>query len=183
MKEDAMSIVTIACRFGGVSVAAVLLLGSGLAWSDSAHFITATGVINPDGSYTARWKEAGLANCPPSGECTYDLTATATFIWQCFNNGNNMPQGGPQQVGPLPFFTTGSFPPSHNGNITASLTLTPDVDGAHCQGGGLKLCLVQASYSTPVVLTDTTLSDTVDLPGGSVDIAPPSKTSKGTCVE
>jgi hypothetical protein len=52
MKEGAMSIADIARRFGGIAVAAALLLESGLAWPDSADSITATGVINSDGSCT-----------------------------------------------------------------------------------------------------------------------------------
>jgi hypothetical protein len=149
----------------------------------SAHFIKATGAVNPDGSYTASWKEAGLGGCPPSGQCEYTLDATATFIWQCFNNGSNEPQGGPQTVGPLHAFTFGAFPPSHNGSITASLTITPDVGTARCQGGGLKLCLTHAAYATPVVLADTTFNGSVNLPGGEVDIAPPSKRppNEGVC--
>ena len=182
-----MSISTIAARFAGVSLAAALLLGPGVAWA-GANFIKVSGSIDAaTGDYTASWKEAGLGNCSPTGECTYTLSANATFMWQCYNNGSNVPQGSPQTVNDTHDTVTGSFPPTHNGNISASLTITPDATGLNCKGGARLLCLASADYSG-VMLTDTTTNDATasgELPNLSAASFPvPSKKNPApsTCI-
>jgi hypothetical protein len=164
-----MSISPIAARFGGVSLAAALLLGPGVAWADSPHFISATGGIDSTtGDYTASWKEAGLGKTP----ITYELdVVTTSYTFQCFNKGGNRPHGAPNAGGGSDLNTSGTFTP-HNGQITASLTLDvtfPPLAGVNCTGGGLQLCLTAASYSG-VTLTDVTTvpNVTASLPDGSV---------------
>jgi hypothetical protein len=72
-----MSISTIAARFAGVSLAAALLLGPGVAWADSPHFISATDSIDKNtGDLSVSFKEAGLG----SGT-TIDYTISADFFW------------------------------------------------------------------------------------------------------
>jgi hypothetical protein len=140
-----MSISTIAARFGGVSLAAALLLGPGAAWAQNAHFVKGpTGSIDPaTGDYTVSFKEAGLGSTP----ITYELTATtADFTFRCFTKSNNTPQGSPNSISISNESTFVTLTP-HNGQITGSISLMPEKDGASCQGGGLKLCLVAASYS------------------------------------
>ena len=175
-----MSISTIAARVGGVSLAAVLLLGPGVAWADSPHFIKATGTIDPTTfDYTATWKEAGLGSTP----VTYELVATkSSSTWQCFTKSNNKPQGSPQAGGAGEIVSTVTFTP-HNGSITGSASLTPEVGTASCQGGGLKLCLTAVSYDG-VSITDTTTQPNVTEPLPSftnVTVPPPSRSSSGTC--
>ena len=46
----------------------------------SPHFISATGTLNPNGSLTANFKEAGLGT---NQNITYTLSANATATWAC----------------------------------------------------------------------------------------------------
>jgi len=47
---------------GGISLAAILLFGPGIAWAQNPHFVSADDSINSDGALVASWKEAGLGN-------------------------------------------------------------------------------------------------------------------------
>lgn len=134
------------------------------AWASSPHFMSATGTLDSLGEYVASWKEAGLGN----GPITYTLTAGSgtQFTYQCYTKSNNSPQGAPNNVFPSNLTATGTFPPSKNGQITASLTLDPQPT-SDCQGGGLKLCLVYVTYQN-VQLTDiSTPVGPVNLPDRS----------------
>ncbi len=102
------------------------------AWA-GPHFIgTPTGVLDTSGDYVASFKEAGLGDTP----ITYSLTAAKeTFTFQCFTKSGNMPSGSPNSVsfsGQTSFVTI----TPRNGQITGSVFLTPELDGASCQGGG-----------------------------------------------
>lgn len=133
-----------------------------LAVADSPHFITATGSLDSTNDYNASFKEAGLGNTP----ITYDLTAqTETFTFQCFTKSGNTPKGAPNSVSFSSATQQTTITP-RNGQITAIIELVPQVDGASCQGGGLKLCLIAADYEG-VILTDTTDEVSVNLPDES----------------
>jgi hypothetical protein len=135
-----------------ILLAATAIAMATAAWASSPHFIYANGSLSSIGDYVASWKEAGLANSP----VTYSLTAGYTQAWyQCYTKSNNMPQGSPNSVSQSNATTQGTFPPSHNGQITAALTLEPTPPVAGCQGGGLKLCLTSVTY-TDMVLKDET---------------------------
>jgi hypothetical protein len=138
-----MSISTIAARVGGVSLAAALLLGPGVVWAQSPHFVKGPSASLDGVDYTVSFKEAGLGSTP----ITYELTAsTANFTFRCFTKSNNTPQGAPNSVSFSDLSTFVTLTP-RNGQITGSISLTPEKDGASCQGGGLKLCLVAVDYS------------------------------------
>jgi hypothetical protein len=141
------------------------LLGAGASFADSPHFISATGgIVASTGDYLASFKEAGLGNTP----ITYDLAADTSYEFQCFTKSNNKPQGSPNAGGPSSENTQTTITP-RNGQITATILLdvTFPPTNVSCQGGGLKLCLVSASY-TNVTLTDTTDNVEVNLPNGSI---------------
>jgi len=141
------------------AAALVLLLGPGVAWA-GAHFISASDTIDKTtGDLTASFKEAGLGNTP----ITYDLSANTHYLFQCFTKSGNKPQGTPNAGGPSSENAQTTIQP-HNGQITGSLTLdvTFPPTNVACQGGGLKLCLVSATY-TDVVLTDTNNNVSVNL--------------------
>ena len=124
----------------------------GVAYAASPHFISASDSIDATtGDLTATFKEAGLGNTP----ITYDLSASTLYEFQCLTKRGNKPQGSPNAGGPSSENTQTTITP-HNGQITGSLTLdvTFPPTTASCQGGGLKLCLVSASY-TDVQLVDT----------------------------
>jgi hypothetical protein len=135
-----------------------------VAWASSPHFISATGTLDGAGDYVASWKEAGLGN----GPITYTLTAGqgTQFTYQCYTKSNNAPQGSPNNVFPSQLMASGTFPPSKNGQITASLTLEPQPDN-DCQGGGLKLCLVAVSYQNMELADISTPAGPVSLPNRS----------------
>ena len=126
-----------------MTAAAALLISTG-AWAASPHFIKASDSINGDGDLLVSFKEAGLGNTP----VTFDLSANTAFQFQCFTKSNNKPQGAPNAGGPSTETTETTITP-RNGQITATIQL--DVvfppPGVQCQGNGLKLCLVSASYT------------------------------------
>lgn len=161
---------------------AVCVIGAAVAYAapgTGAHFQSATGTVDTTtGDYVATWRESGLGTS--GGLIDYTLLADASSNWQCFNGGNNQPQGAPQAGGAGTISTHVAFQP-HNGTVNGSATLSPDVGTAHCQGGGLKLCLTSVSY-TNVQLSDDTNKIEVDLPSfQNVTIPPPSKHSAGVC--
>ena len=152
----------------------VLALSSLMATTLRAgpHFISASGTLNTKtGDYVASFKEAGLG----STAVTYELTANPQcFTFQCFTKSGNTPQGAPNSVSPSTLSAFVTITP-RNGQITGSVSLTPEQDGASCQGKGLDLFLIAVFYGVSpnncnstgpdtVTLTDTTNNVTVTLP-------------------
>jgi hypothetical protein len=149
---------------GGVSLAAVLLLGLGVA---SAELTATANIDSITGDYTVSFKETGLGNTP----ITYELTAgTAEFTFRCFIQ-KDTPQGDPNTYSNPNLTSSVSLTP-HNSNITGSISLTPEM-GAPCQDKGLNLCLVAASYRDVTGGDATTSLDFRALP----DLAAGSPTS------
>ena len=129
--------------------------------ADSPHFVggqTAT-LDTKTGDYSVSFKEAGLGSTP----VTYTLAAGAgtTFTYQCFTKSNNTPQGSPNSVSGSTDTTVTTITP-RNGQVTATITVSPDQDGAGCQGGGLVLKLIAVDWDG-VTLTDG-LGNTVFVP-------------------
>src|SRR5207247_1303280 len=79
---------------------------------------------------------------------------SANFTFQCFTKSGNQPQGAPNGVSFSGLSTETTITP-HNGQITATVCLQPEQDGASCQGQGLKLCLIAVDYES-VTFTDST---------------------------
>jgi hypothetical protein len=126
----------------------------------SPHFIKGpTATLDPNtGEYCVSFKEAGLGNSP----ITYTLSAaTEDFTFQCFTRKGNTPQGDPNGVSISNDSTSTTITP-RNGQITGSVCLIPDQDGASCQGGGLVLRLTAAAYAG-VQFCDTTNNVCVNL--------------------
>ena len=124
-----------------------------VAQASNPHFIYANGVLNTTtGDYVASFKEAGLGK---NQNVQYLLEADANFVFQCYTKSNNQPQGAPNAGGSGHLSEPGTFNSGKNGNIVASLTLSPEVGDASCQGNGLKLCLNSVSYQN-VTLKDNT---------------------------
>ena len=113
--------------------------------ADSPHFVGAqTFSFNSvTGDYSVSFKEAGLGSTP----VTYTLAAGAgtTFTYQCFTKSNNTPQGSPNSVSGSGDSTSTTITP-HNGTVSATICLTPEQDGASCQGHGLALKLIGTDY-------------------------------------
>jgi hypothetical protein len=140
-----------------IVASAVLLSGAALspttAWANSPHFVSGpTGSLDASGDYVATFKEAGLGDTP----ITYSLTAAKeTFTFQCFTKSGNTPEGAPNSVSFSDVTTFVSITP-RNGQISGSIELMPQQDGASCQGGGLQLFLIAVDYE------DVTFEDVTD---------------------
>jgi hypothetical protein len=128
----------------------------------TAHYDSSTGDL------CVSFKEAGLGNTP----ITYTLTAgTETFTFQCFTRSNNEPQGEPNSVSFSDQSESTTLTP-RNGQITGSLCLMPQQDGAGCQGRGLVLKLIAASYED-VQFCDSTNNICVSLGDQGGSVTPP----------
>ena len=126
--------------------------------ADSPHFIKVSSTLNSDGTYCVSFKEAGLGSTP----VTYTLSAPgSTFVYQCFTKSNNTPQGAPNGVSPSSVSTSDTITP-RNGQVSATICLTPQQDGASCQGGGLVLKLIAVDYDN-VTFSDG-VGNTVPIP-------------------
>jgi len=145
---------------------------STFALAQSPHFVkgpTAT-IDSTTGDYTVSFKEAGLGNIP----ITFSLTAaTENFTFQCFTKSHNTPNGAPNSVSFSNSSTFVTLQP-RNGQITGSISLVPEQDGASCQGGGLLLFLIAAAYQGIQFcdVTDNLCQTMPDLSVSGVEIGP-----------
>jgi len=124
----------------------------------NAHFISASGTVNSDGSLTVKFKEAGLGT---NQNIDYALTAQGTATWVCVNKGGANPSAQNKTTVNGPVSATGTFNSGKNGNVTASLTVQPPPSDITCPKGQT-LQLASASY-TGVTLADTTNGVSVSL--------------------
>ena len=130
----------------------------------NAHFVSASAAVNSDGSLTVSFKEAGLGD---NQLIDYRASADAAATYVCVNNGGGHPSATNKTTVSGPVSATGSFASGKNGNVTASLTLSPPPPPAPAEfscppGQALQLALV--SY-TNVAITDLTNNITEPIPG------------------
>jgi hypothetical protein len=138
--------------------------------AQSPHFIKGptSNYDSSTGDLCVSFKEAGLGSSP----VTYTITAnTADFTFQCFTKKGNMPQGDPNGVSISNEMNSTTITP-RNGQITGSICLTPEKDGAGCQGGGLVLKLTAANY-TDVTFCDSTNGICVSVGDQGGSVTPP----------
>jgi len=134
----------------------------------SPHFISASATLS-GANVVVSFKEAGLGN---NQLITYEATATATATYLCINNGGNHPQAANKETVSGPVSATGTFSSGKNGQVTASLTLTPpDAGDFHCPPGQ-KMVLAQVTY-TNITLTDTTDNVTTSVDSGPLTFTDP----------
>jgi len=124
----------------------------------SPHFISASGTLNSDGSLTVKFKEAGLGT---NQLINYELTAGATATYVCVNRGGANPSASNKTTVSGPVSASGTFSSGKNGNVTASLTVSPPPSDITCPPGQT-LELASVTY-TNVVLTDTTNGVSISL--------------------
>jgi hypothetical protein len=132
-----------------VFVAFALIAQQALAQNE--HFIRASGSLNANGSLTVSFKEAGLGT---NQLIDYALTADATATYVCVNRGGGNPSASNKTTVSGPVIATGTFSSGKNGQVTASLTVSPPPSDISCPPGQ-SLELAEVTY-TNVVLTDTT---------------------------
>lgn len=127
-------------------VVAVLLVTWGFAATAMAanpHFIRADAEgPDADGDLLVSFKIAGLGDAVTT---TVTASADATAVWACRNNGGNFPEDPKKQEVRGPVSSSGEFTSGKNGQITASLTLSPPPATIDCPPGQT-LVLVSVTY-------------------------------------
>lgn len=121
------------------------------AYADSPHFVRASASLNNDGSLTVSFKEAGLGT---NQLIHYVASADATATYVCVNRGGANPSASNKTTVSGPVTASGDFSSGKNGQVSASLTLSPPPSDISCPSGQ-SLQLAQVSY-TSVTITDTT---------------------------
>ena len=121
------------------------------AQADSPHFVRADAAVS-GANLNVNFKEAGLGT---NQLISYIANADATATYVCVNNGGGNPSAQNKTTVSGPVSATGTFSSGKNGQVTASLTLTPPGPGGFTCPPGQSLQLAQASY-TNVSITDTT---------------------------
>jgi hypothetical protein len=141
-----------------VFVAFALIAQQALAQNE--HFIRASANLNNDGTLTVSFKEAGLGT---NQLITYVASADATATYVCVNRGGGNPSASNKTTVAGPVSATGQFSSGKNGQVTASLTISPPPSDISCPPGQ-SLQLAQVSY-TNVAITDATNNVTEPIPG------------------
>jgi hypothetical protein len=143
------------------TAALVVMLGmAAVALAQSPHFIRASANLNNNGTLTVSWKEAGLGD---NQNISYVASADATATYVCVNRGGANPSAQNKTTVAGPVSAEGTFSSGKNGQITASLTLSPPPSDISCPPGQT-LQLAEVSY-TNVAITDTTNGITETIPG------------------
>src|SRR5215211_3456041 len=139
-------------RVGIIAVLSMLLLAfaASAALAQNEHFVRASGSLNNAGELTVNFKEAGLGT---NQNIDYTLTGDATAIYVCVNRGGANPSASNKTAVAGPVSATGTFNSGKNGQVTASLTVSPPFRDIGCPPGQSQE-LASVTY-TNVVLTDT----------------------------
>ena len=138
----------------------VMLAMAAPALAQNPHFIRASAHLNNNGTLTVSWKEAGLGN---NQNISYVASADATATYVCVNRGGANPSAQNKTTVAGPVSAEGTFSSGKNGQIRASLTLSPPPSDISCPPGQ-SLELAEVSY-TNVSITDTTNGITETIPG------------------
>ena len=138
----------------------VVLAMAAVALAQNPHFIRASANLNNNGTLTVRWKEAGLG---ANQNISYVASADATATYVCVNRGGANPSAQNKTTVAGPVSAEGTFSSGKNGQITASLTVSPPPSDISCPPGQ-SLQLAEVSY-TNVSITDTTNGITGTIPG------------------
>src|SRR5215216_4288749 len=126
----------------------------------SPHFVSANATVSGT-NLVVSFKEAGLGT---NQLITYQATADATATYVCVNRGGANPSAQNKTTVSGPVSATGTFSSGKNGQVTASLTLSPPSAGGFSCPTGQSLEIAQVTY-TNVSITDTTNGVTEPIPG------------------
>jgi len=150
-----------------LSIITLIVIGTaGMALAQNAHFIKAASDINDvTGTLTCSWKEAGLGN---NQLINYTCSADASATYVCVNRGGGKPSASNKTTVSGPVSASGTFDSGKNGQITASLTVSPPGPGSFSCPPGQSLELALVSY-TNVSLTDVTNGITENLEDQSTE--------------
>jgi hypothetical protein len=130
----------------------------------SPHFVSALAQLS-GANLVVSFKEAGLGT---NQLASYTASADATATYVCVNNGGANPSASNKTTVSGPVTASGTFSSGKNGNVTASLTLSPPaplpLSTFSCPKGQKGPELAQVSY-TSVSITDETNGITEPIPG------------------
>ena len=144
-------------------------ISMGTAYAQSPHFISASATLSNSGSLVVSFKEAGLGTNELATEIA---TGTATAVYARINKGGNHPQASNKETVNAMVGAIGTFSSGKNGQITASLTVSPPGPGNFSCPSGQSLVLASVSY-TNVAITDMTNGVSESIPGTfSVTLVP-----------
>jgi hypothetical protein len=145
------------------AVAGVIMAGAaaGPAFADSPHFVQASAATDGSGNLVVSFKEAGLGN---NQLINYTASADATALFGCINKGGNHPQASNKESFSGPVTATGTFSSGKNGQVTASLTISPPGQGQLTCPDDMTVALLQVTY-TNVAIGDTTNNVKASIPG------------------
>lgn len=141
----------------GLVVVAFAAIAATPALADSPHFIgTPKASVDSSGNLVCSFKEAGLGTISATN---VSCSATATAVYQCWNNGGNHPKAGNKETVTEPVTGSGTFP-VRNGQTTGSMTVAPPGPGSFSCPPGQTLYLESVTYSG---ITLTAEAGTVNL--------------------
>jgi hypothetical protein len=135
-----------------LSTFVILLMVASPALAANPHFINASASVDSAGNLIVSWKEAGLGD---NQLIAYTVTADASATYYCINGGGKHPQASNKETVNGPVSGSGSFSSGKNGQITASLTVSPPGPGDFSCPSGQRLVLGDVTYMN-ITLTDIT---------------------------
>jgi len=148
-------------RLFSAAVFAMLFLAAP-AFADSPHWVNTSATISQTtGALDVAFKVAGLGSNVLD---TITLNATASAVYQCFNNGGKNPKAGNKTTVTAPVSNSGSFPSGKNGAISSTISVDPPAQGSFSCPSGQTLYLQSVSY-TGVSLSDTSGAGNASISG------------------
>lgn len=96
----------------------------------------------------ATGKEAGLGNSGGTADIT--CSASATVVYQCWNNGGKHPKAGNKETVHADVSGSGTFP-IRNGQTTGSLSVAPPGPGSFACPSGQTLFLQSVEYDNVTI--------------------------------
>lgn len=141
--------------------AAAMVLAAPSALAVSPHFVSASAAASGT-NLVVSFKEAGLGT---NQLINYTASADASATYVCVNKGGANPSASNKTTVNGPVSASGTFNSGKNGNVTASLTLSPPAPPStfSCPKGQSQ-ATAEVSY-TNVAITDTTNGITEPIPG------------------
>ncbi len=140
----------------------ILAISVSNVFAASPHFVNASASFQGSSpQLEVSWKEAGLGD---NLQIHYVASANASAMYACINGGGNHPKAANKETVNGPVSADGTFSSGKNGQITASLLLSPPSAGDFSCPGGQNLVLAQVTYSG-ISITDTTNGVTENISG------------------
>jgi hypothetical protein len=138
-----------------------MVIAAPAALAVSPHFVSASANVSGT-NLVVSFKEAGLGT---NQLINYTASADASVTFVCVDNGGANPSASNKTTVSGPVSASGTFNSGKNGNVTASLTLSPPgVPSDFSCPKGQTLQTAEVTY-TNVSITDTTNGITEPIPG------------------